>query len=466
MCVLTGDKTAMASVEQAARHFYAAKRAENKIPPNHPQREELEQKQQEYDHDFTTTILSLFDKLLFPIQRPGREPQLVSKTLETSRDTSKPFDGEEQILKTVTKDPIKLYVDIEKDFDSLRCRIEDILWPENQDEARWIDILDRYREKPAMPWLPPNGLETLKAIAISQGLWEDLGNGYITKNPKKKKTSVQVIQETQPDDDGFVRLRVNPQNAGPAPKIYYEEDGCVSEKSKLLEDQIFKTNALRVQFLAVDPSGQFETGDPVLWTNKLVLRNRLSEQNGQRVVELFVAPRGEIRYTLDGSEPREGLEYNGKPIPIGDDEVLLRVFAEAEGLETKEDFRFPPRGKKGIQIDPIKPVELRPRRGGGIKLDSRAKTFEALSFAMEKSLVFEGALLTIGSGRKTVLIQIVELEVKADYIKNILEQALKRFEPDVPVTLTLTKVRFNSGHDLEEFIQKFNLELKQEEIIQ
>jgi hypothetical protein len=42
LCILTGDKTAMASVEQAARQFYAAKKAENRIPKGHNQREELE----------------------------------------------------------------------------------------------------------------------------------------------------------------------------------------------------------------------------------------------------------------------------------------------------------------------------------------------------------------------------------------------------------------------------------------
>ena len=28
---------------------------------------------------------------------------------------------------------------------------------------------------------------------MTRSLWEDLGNGYVTRKPKKKKTSVQVI---------------------------------------------------------------------------------------------------------------------------------------------------------------------------------------------------------------------------------------------------------------------------------
>jgi len=48
-------------------------------------------------------------------------------------------------------------------------------------------------------------------------------NGYLTKRPKKKKTSVQVTVESGPDDHGKVRLRIIPQNAGPAPNVFYEE---------------------------------------------------------------------------------------------------------------------------------------------------------------------------------------------------------------------------------------------------
>lgn len=176
LCVLTGDKSEMASLERAARQLYAAQKADARIPQGHPQREELERRQVAYEHDFITTVLGLFDKLRFPIQRAGRPPQLVAKPLDMSRDVTKPFDGEAQIIQTLTSDPLKLYLDVQKDFDALRDKAEDLLWPANQVETRWVDILDRYAEQAGMPWLPPRGLEQLKEIAINRGLWEDLGN--------------------------------------------------------------------------------------------------------------------------------------------------------------------------------------------------------------------------------------------------------------------------------------------------
>jgi hypothetical protein len=368
LCVLTGDKTLMASVEKAARQLFAAQKADGHIPKGHPQREDLEKKQEIYEQDLNSTVLNLFDKFLFPIQRAGKAPQLASKPLDTSRDMKKDFNGEEQIEKTLVADPLKLYMDVEKAFDAIRDKAEDLLWPENLDEARWTDVVDRMAEQAGMYWLPPKGLDTLRTLACNRGLWEDLGNGYLTKKPKKKKTSVQAIADYDPNDDGSVQLRVNAQHAGPAPRIHYTEDGLVSEASPQLKEQTLTTKALRVNFLVVDPSGQYETGDPITWANKLVLRSNLVENNGQRTVELLVAPRGEIRYSLDGSEPRNGAPYS-QPIAIGDGETILRAFAEADGLEAKNEFCFPAKGKSGVQINETKPAYLVAARAPH-KLDS------------------------------------------------------------------------------------------------
>jgi hypothetical protein len=380
-----------------------------------------------------------------------------------TRDATKPFNGEEQIEKTLTSHPLKLYLDVEKDFDAIRDKAQDLLWPENQDEARWSDMADRYAEQAGMVWLPPRGLDTLKAIACNRGLWEDLGNGYVTKKPKKKRTSVQVIAEPELGDEGKVRLRVNPQNAGPAPRIYYAEDAPVSDSSPQLKDQTYTTKALSVSFLVVDPSGQYEMGDPVTWSNKLVLRNKLSEHGGKRSVELFVAPRGFIRYTLDGSEPRDGTPYEG-PIAIGDDEVLLRAFAEADGLEAKAEFRFPAKGKKGVDIDDVKPARLVSRTG--LKLDSRAKTFEALKQAAEKSATFEGIGLTVGQGNRMIAVNVGEIAVDAVFIEALLVKVLEKFTPDTPITMTFRKAHFASGHDLKDFAGKLGIELQQGDVEQ
>jgi hypothetical protein len=463
LCVLTGDKTAMGSVEKAARQHFAAQKADSRISKGHAQRDDLERKQQAYEQDFNSTILNLFDKVLFPIQRAGKPAQLASKALDMTRDASRPFNGEEQIEKTLTSNPLKLYLDVAKDFDAIRDKAQDLLWPENQDDARWSDVIERYAEQAGMPWLPPKGLDILRSVACNRSLWEDLGNGYVTKKPKKKRTSVQVTVESEPDDEGNVRLRVNPQNAGPAPRIHYAEDAPVLKSSPQLKDQAYTTSALRVNFLVNDPSGQYETGDPVTWYNKLVLRNHLTDKDGKRSVELFVAPKGAIRYTLDGSEPRAGTPYEG-PISIGDGDALLRAFAEADKIETKAEFHFPSKGKRGLQIDHVKPARLVSRTGR--KLDSRGKTFEGLKQAAEKSATFEGIVLTVGQGSQMIAVHVGEIAVDAAFIEALLTKVLEKFTPDTPVTMTFRKGYFVSGHDLKDFTAKLGIELQSGDVEQ
>lgn len=458
LCVLTGDKTAMGSVEKSARQLYAAQKADGRIRLGHPQRDELERKQAAYEQDFNATVLGLFDKLLFPIQRPGREPQLVAKPLDMTRDATRQFDGEEQIEKTLVSHPLKLYLDVEKEFDAVRDKSEDLLWPENQDDTRWADAADRYAEQPGMPWLPPRALDLLKSIACNRGLWEDLGNGYITKKPKKKRTSAQIVAEPELGDEGRVRLRVNPVNAGPAPRIHYAEDSSVSESSPLLKENPYSTTALRVAFLVRDPSAQYEAGDPVVWKNRLVLRNRLREEGSKRHVELFVAPRGEIRYSLDGSEPRDGRPYD-VPIEIGDNEVFLRAFATSDGLEAKEEFRFQAKGKKGVHIDETQPARMVSRSGH--KLDSRTSTFEGLKQAGDKAVSFENVVLTVGQGAQVASITIGEVQVDAAFLTQLLENVLEKFSPDTPVTMAFRKAHFTSGHDLKHFCKALGLDIAQ-----
>ncbi|MBI4624037.1 MAG: hypothetical protein HY736_12580, partial [Verrucomicrobia bacterium] len=138
-----------------------------------------------------------------------------------------------------------------------------------QPNALSIKLSDQIEQLDELIHTEGDGTAFFEKTFITQGM-QDLGNGYVTKKPKKKRTSVQVIAESDPDDEGKVRLRVNAQNAGPAPRIHFAENTPVTGISPQLKDQLYTTKALRVNFLVEDPSGQYETGDVVTWSNKLV----------------------------------------------------------------------------------------------------------------------------------------------------------------------------------------------------
>ena len=157
----------------------------------------------------------------------------------------------------------------------------------------------------------------------------------------------------------------------------------------MLTDQTLPTNALCVRFLVCDPSGLYETGEPVVWHNRLVIRNRLFEEGGGRTLELRVAPgRVAVHYGRQRAARRDALRGTVRHRRRGRAGARLR--AAADGLEAKAEFRFPARGKKGPQIDDLKPACLvsTPRRQeAGLARQDLLR----VERAREKGVTFEGA---------------------------------------------------------------------------
>ena len=457
--VLTGDKSSIASIEKAARHVYAVTKADNEIPASHPQRKELDEKKAQYEQDFQTTVLSVFDKLLFPGNNRG-EDVLRPKALDSTYPSNEPYNGERQVVKTLTSDPIKLYTQITENFDALRARAESLLFG-TLDEARKTDLLDKMKQKTQMPWVPSRGFDQLAIEAYQRGVWEDLGNGYITKRPKPKTTEVIISEDLSPDDAGTVRLKIDVANAGNSPRIHYAEDCAVTESSPVLSENTLATKALRVQFLAVDPTGKNLTGDPKTWNNRLTLRNRFDEV--ARTVELFVAPKGTIKYTLDGSEARNGETYSA-PIQLSDAETTVYVFAECDGLEEKRNFTFAASGSKEIPIIKDKPATLvspSPKR-----MDSSAKTYAGLKIAKEKGIEFEQVSLMVGSAPKVIHMSLGEMKITAEFIETALTHLQTVLSPEAPVVMTFKKAYTQTGYDLEQFTKQLGIEIGNGEVEQ
>lgn len=469
LLVLTGDKTQMASIEQAARKSYATLKAEVKIPKSHAQYEEFLGKKESAAHDFYSTILGVFDKVIYPAQVGDKAPELKVKPLDTRRDNSKPFDGEEQIEKTLTAHPRKLFLDVDADFDTLCDFAETNLWNEGSVSIDWATAVAREKQRAKMPWMPPKGLDMLKSIAVQRGVWEDLGNGHVSHTPAKKKTSVQVVPDTTPNDDGEVVLRVNALNAGPSARIHYAEDGAVSTSSPFLKDDTLRSKAYRVQFLAVDPNGQFDTGDITTWTNKLTIRAKLD--NASRQLELLVAPTASLKYTLDGSEPRNGIDYTG-PIELGDDAAKVLVFAEGGGLEAKERFEYAGArngadggnggGKRQVVIDHSKPARLNRM----VNLGSRQDAYQVVSLLKERQASVEKVRATVGNTPAVVEFILGDTPADGAYLESVLSQIGSCLPTDAPISLKIYRFQFQTGQDLLDLAAKVGFELNENDFSQ
>lgn len=467
LCVLTGDRTEMAKLDNAARQLWAVGKAERQMDEKHPQYKELLDKKEEAEQNFLSTTHALFNKVLRPVARAGKL-ELRDEVLDMTRDMNEPFSGERQIERTLSSTTVsKLVLDVEAQLNLVRGKAEANLWNPGETRARWMDILDRAAENPAFPWLPPKGLETLKRLAVATGKWEDEGDGWINKHPQKKKTSVQVTVQSEMDDQGIVRLSVAPMHAGPSPRVYYSEKTPVTPADTLLKEPTLETSALRLFFLAEDPSGQHETGELKTWENKLKLVcSKEEERDGTRFVELKVLPEGTIRYTTDGSEPRNGKQYVG-PIDIGPGEVHLLAFAEADGLEVKEQFRYAALGRseenEAVRVDPTRPCTIIR------KLDwtGRTEVWAAIEAATYANAAFSSARAVLGDGEQNIAISIgAETKVTADALTNTLKALQDTLDPESPITFYARQVAFRTGHDFTTFAQRLNLSLKRSEVYQ
>jgi len=250
-------------------------------------------------------------------------------------------------------------------------------------------------------------------------------------------------------------------NAGHRPRVHYQEDGVVSEASPILSDNVLVTKALRVQFLAIDPTAKNETGSPNTWTNSLTLRNRFNE--AARTVELLVAPKGKIRYTLDGSEARNGINYTA-PIEIGDKATTVYVFAECEGIEVKRNFNFAESGSNEVLIVREKPAQL--YSPAPKQFDNAAETYKALKMAKDKNITFEQVTLLMGASPKIVHLTLGEMKIDAEFIETTLAHLQTLVEPDSPVVMKFKKLFTETGYDLEQFAKSLNIELENDEVIQ
>jgi len=469
LLVLTGDKTQMASIEQAARKSYATLKAEVKIPKSHAQYEEFLGKKESAAHDFYSTILGVFDKVIYPAQVGDKAPELKVKPLDTKRDNGKPFDGEEQIEKTLTAHPKKLFLDVQADFDALRDFAETNLWNDGSVSIDWATAVVREKQRAKMPWMPPKGLDMLKSIAVQRGVWEDLGNGHVSHSPTKKKTSVQVVPDTSANDEGEVVLRVNALNAGPSGRIHYAEDGVVSTASPALKDDTLRSKAYRVQFLAVDPNGQFDTGDVTTWTNKLSIRAKFD--SATRQVELLVAPVATLKFTLDGSEPRNGIDYTG-PIALDNNASKILVFAEGGGLEAKERFEYAAlrKGdgggnggdKRDVVIDRSKPARL----NRVVNLGSRQDAYTVVSLLKERQATVEKVAAVVGSMPAVVQFVLGDTPANGAYLESVLNQIGSCLPADSPISLKIHRFQFQTGQDLLDLADKVGFELNENDFSQ
>jgi hypothetical protein len=335
----------------------------------------------------------------------------------------------------------------------LRARAEDILWGTTERKTRWKDVEERAICNVRWPWLPPRGLEDVKRTALGTGQWRDNGDGYVEKGPfPAAKTSVKVVVRGYDDQTGVSTIELTATDAGPNGRIHWAATGDVSAKSPVVPDLIIERDETILWFLAVDPDGKHETGEPVKWTNTLTLTYEPKEVMGKRTVALTVKPRGAIRWNTDGTNAREGKPYVG-PIAIeGAGEVKVYTYAEDAGVETLKIFTIRPVKAGAVQLDPDKPVIIKKRQ----KIASTVDVFLTLKALKVAHAKLKGSLaVTVGQGELNATTRFGPQVILApDTLEAVLSLGRTALGNDTAeAEVGFAEVHFETGRDMEEFVK-------------
>jgi hypothetical protein len=274
-----------------------------------------------------STIRETFVTLYYPTKNG-----IVSSEFKLEFKENK-FNGEDQII-SLLKAGMK-YDDFSKDdgfLETLRKKCEARLFTTK--EMPYSQICDRAATETSWQWYHPDQLDSLKADCLKKDKWREIG-GYLVKGPfEKEPTSVTVNQTNYDDKEQEYTLFVK----GVGGRVYYDIGADPTAASAEITDSVFKTKEPALRFICIDPSGERKTGQVFEFIGKAPIRYGQRATDNGIVLTLETNKNYEVRYTTDGSEPKEnGGIYNGEIVlPKGCKFVRTVALYDGQVIEQKD----------------------------------------------------------------------------------------------------------------------------------
>lgn len=355
---LTGSKTLMDKLYENTKSKMAFEQIIKEmdgeyIPHTDQQYKEASEQLEKATLALRSTIVNTFITLYFPV----KGGMLTSEEIKLNFTDNK-IDGEEQIIR-VLKDNSKYEESTNNDtkLETIRKKCEMRIF--TQKEMKWNDILERAGTETSWQWYHPTQMNFLKESCLKRDVWRDIV-GYITKGPFAKEPTSVAIQQLHYDFDTnefILNVRGVYGNT-----VYYEVGADPSTASDKADNKI-KTKDVELFFRCIDDSGEHPTGDVVKFICRANIQYDLRNTPSGQVCTLKTHPKYEIRYTTDGSNPRDnGGVYNGEfDVPEGTKYIRVVVFYKSEYIDSL-DIKVSQKGPTHLSIDDAKPVTYKMHR--------------------------------------------------------------------------------------------------------
>lgn len=362
----------------------------------------------------------------------------------------------ESLIRNTLSEKQKFTEDV--DSETFRNKCEQRLFTRQM--MKWSEIEKRAAILTKWQWHHQGALDTLKNDMLRKEQWRDEG-GYINKGPfEKPSTSIQIIELGRDADTGEVTLKVTPIQGD---EVYYEIWGVPTTASARIKDfQSFKVSEMHVSFLCVDSTGEHETGNVIPWSNKVTLQKRIFGDENIKTVELKPAPPDAIiRYTTDGSNPKNtGGIYRG-PFEIGHSVSVVLAVAEKEDIESSE-IRIDIDWKEdAVDILPDKLATWRLPQ----KINTTKETYE-LKGLLEKYHGKAAGVTLVVVGENWVDLNVDDkIALSGKEIERAIE-SLREIYADGQVGIEAKSLVFDTGQDLKDFADAKKIMINMDEVAQ
>ncbi len=466
--ILSGHDSHLANeVEIRLRELYAIEKIHANLKPGDTLFEEARDKYEELSERFTKAASGAYNRLFFP----GGDSELVMATIDNGLSFGQgEHAAEAQIERLLASGRCdnKLALDMMDELPAYWAMAETYLWPARDRRVPWRDLAMRAKTDPTWPWLPgARGLEILRDEALKQGRWRQTPEGHIEKGPfPPEQTSVNVTLVNTHRETGETSLALIPRNAGDSPCVYVAKTAAVSDQDEQVNDlEDFRTTEATLYFIAVDSTGKYRIGEPTRWAADLTIRHEIRKVADTRKVELRCTPAAEMRYTLDGTNPKEGTRY-GKPFTVPAKGCVILIAAKAGEVEKSARIQVPADGDDRVIIDDTKPAHLVKSK---VSLDTTDRAFALIQrFKDRPDILLRGVQILIGEGETAAQIRFNDRPLNAAAIDTAIRgirQALGDEQAGVQV-LIRGGVTFGDGYALKEFAEMAGIPLAPGDVIQ
>ena len=512
ICFLTGQRAFGSLLERArelkAIHQIIGEMHQEGVSDGDPQMQQArDQLLPRFLAQFHSAVRETFTTLHYPTRDRLAKVDFLMEFKENR------YNGEEQVVAALA-DRQKYTTDVASE--TFRKKVEARLF--TQASMLWTEIRRRAATAPGWQWHRPDALDRMKADCVHKDTWREEGS-YVNKGPFPKPATTVRIRELHRDDDtGVVKLRLSPVHGD---TLYVEFGAEATPASMKLDGRDLEIADLKVSFLAVDSTGEHDTGEPVEWRNRITLKSReyvdarpgvpeagaggmmeagarpgmpeagarpgmvearvrpgmpeagarpgvMEAGGGQRMVEIRAAPPSiPIRYTTDGSDPTVAGGAYDEPFAVPEGARLILAVAGKDGIVSETHRREIAEKPVEKPIDRTRPAVWAPPSPGfefkttrtAYGFTARLKQHEGVASGLRINVQAEG------SGTWSELHFSDDVALDGARIEQTVEW-LRALVPDGEVSIEARRIRYGTGQRFLDHVAEIRAEYKRDDVEQ